>query len=75
MGDGKLLEEVISRNCQFLQVGRAETVSRLTRRASRTSSDASSQGINPDNGNHYSTPPFPTNTENMTDISAKTKSR
>jgi hypothetical protein len=29
MGDGKLLEEAIFRNCQFLQVGRAETVSRI----------------------------------------------
>jgi hypothetical protein len=29
MGDRKLLEEAIFWNCQFLQVGRAETVSRI----------------------------------------------
>ena len=27
MGDGRLLEEAVFRNCQFSQVGRAETVS------------------------------------------------
>ena len=37
MGDGTLLEEAIFRNCQFLQVGRAKTVSLITRRASQTS--------------------------------------
>jgi hypothetical protein len=36
MGDGKLLEEVIFRNCQFLQVGHTETVSRITRREKPT---------------------------------------
>jgi hypothetical protein len=31
MGDGTLLEEAIFRNCLFLQVRRAETVSRTWR--------------------------------------------
>jgi hypothetical protein len=37
MGDGKLLEEATFRNCQFLQVGRAETVGQIIHRARRTS--------------------------------------